>query len=131
MLSVSARALESSGGGQVVNGLFAGHTALQAASQNGHVDAVKLLIKFNANLETQVHITHATSASHQMSPGCKNGIKSECLGVVKVYFSNVVFIKLWLRRFLLGFVPETFILCKRTISFSLYFSQKLPCQIGD
>ncbi|XP_063713547.1 E3 ubiquitin-protein ligase mib1-like isoform X1 [Symsagittifera roscoffensis] len=44
---------ESSGGGQVVNGLFAGHTALQAASQNGHVDAVKLLIKFNANLETQ------------------------------------------------------------------------------
>ena len=57
MLSVSARALESSGGGQVVNGLFAGHTALQAASQNGHVDAVKLLIKFNANLETQVHNT--------------------------------------------------------------------------
>ena len=28
-----------------VNGVFAGHTALQAASQNGHLDVIQLLIR--------------------------------------------------------------------------------------
>ena len=37
-----------------VDGVFAGHTALQAASQNGHEDVVKILIRHNADLETQV-----------------------------------------------------------------------------
>lgn len=37
-----------------VNGIFAGHTALQAASQNGHVDVVKLLIRRLADLEAEV-----------------------------------------------------------------------------
>uniref|UniRef100_A0A915KDU0 RING-type E3 ubiquitin transferase n=1 Tax=Romanomermis culicivorax TaxID=13658 RepID=A0A915KDU0_ROMCU len=36
-----------------VNGIFAGHTALQAAAQNGHLDVVKLLIKQKANLELE------------------------------------------------------------------------------
>lgn len=36
-----------------VNGVFSGHTALQAASQNGHLDVVKLLISMNANLEIE------------------------------------------------------------------------------
>ena len=37
-----------------VNGVFSGHTALQAASQNGHMDVVKLLISIKANLEIEV-----------------------------------------------------------------------------
>ena len=37
-----------------VNGVFSGHTALQAASQNGHMDVVKLLISIHANLEIEV-----------------------------------------------------------------------------
>lgn len=37
-----------------VNGVFSGHTALQAASQNGHMDVVKILISMNANLEIEV-----------------------------------------------------------------------------
>eukprot|EP00112_Aurelia_sp_Birch-Aquarium-sp1_P018775 Seg4531.2 transcript_id=Seg4531.2/GoldUCD/mRNA.D3Y31 product="E3 ubiquitin-protein ligase MIB1" protein_id=Seg4531.2/GoldUCD/D3Y31 len=36
-----------------VNGVFAGHTALQAASQNGGVDVVRLLIRHHADLETE------------------------------------------------------------------------------
>ena len=39
-----------------VNGVFSGHTALQAASQNGHIDVVKLLISMNANLEIEVSL---------------------------------------------------------------------------
>lgn len=34
-----------------VNGIFAGHTALQAASQNGHLNVIKILLKYNADLE--------------------------------------------------------------------------------
>ncbi|CAF0984861.1 unnamed protein product [Adineta steineri] len=36
-----------------VNGIFAGHTALQAAAQNGHKQIIHLLIKDNANLEIE------------------------------------------------------------------------------
>ena len=39
-----------------VNGVFAGHTALQAASQNGHVELVKVLIKHNVDMEIEVNI---------------------------------------------------------------------------
>ena len=37
-----------------VNGVFAGHTALQAASQNGHVDVIKTLMKFDLDMEVEV-----------------------------------------------------------------------------
>lgn len=34
--------------------MFAGHTALQAASQNGHEDTVRVLIRFDVDLEAEV-----------------------------------------------------------------------------
>jgi ankyrin repeat protein len=34
--------------------MFAGHTALQAASQNGHTDVIKILIKHNVDFEIEV-----------------------------------------------------------------------------
>ena len=37
-----------------MNGVFAGHTALQAASQNGHVDVIKTLMKFDLDMEVEV-----------------------------------------------------------------------------
>ncbi|XP_005102534.2 E3 ubiquitin-protein ligase MIB1 [Aplysia californica] len=36
-----------------VNGVFAGHTALQAASQNGHIEVIKVLIKHDVNMEVE------------------------------------------------------------------------------
>ncbi|WAR24400.1 MIB1-like protein [Mya arenaria] len=36
-----------------VNGVFAGHTALQAASQNGHVDVIKVLMKYDLDMEIE------------------------------------------------------------------------------
>lgn len=36
-----------------VNGVFSSHTALQAASQNGHVDVINILMKYNANVEIE------------------------------------------------------------------------------
>ena len=38
-----------------VNGIFAGHTALQAAAQNGHTNVIKKLLKFNVDLEIEVN----------------------------------------------------------------------------
>lgn len=40
-----------------VNGQCAGHTAMQAASQNGHVDILKLLLKQNVDVEAEVTLT--------------------------------------------------------------------------
>lgn len=37
-----------------VNGVFAGHTALQAASQNGHLEVVKILLRYKADVEIEV-----------------------------------------------------------------------------
>jgi hypothetical protein len=39
-----------------VNGVFAGHTALQAASQNGHIEVIKVLIKHSVNMEVEASI---------------------------------------------------------------------------
>lgn len=39
-----------------VNGVFAGHTALQAASQNGHLEVIKILLRFSADVEMEVSI---------------------------------------------------------------------------
>ena len=36
-----------------VNGVFSSHTPLQAASQNGHVDVIRVLLKYNANVEIE------------------------------------------------------------------------------
>ncbi|CAF1414797.1 unnamed protein product, partial [Rotaria sordida] len=36
-----------------VNGIFAGHTPLQAAAQNGHLDIIRLLIQHDVNLEIE------------------------------------------------------------------------------
>eukprot|EP00095_Tigriopus_kingsejongensis_P012561 snap_masked-scaffold257_size234952-processed-gene-0.11 protein:Tk12561 transcript:snap_masked-scaffold257_size234952-processed-gene-0.11-mRNA-1 annotation:"e3 ubiquitin-protein ligase mib1" len=36
-----------------VNGVFAGHTALQAASQNGHLEVIRILIRHKAELEIE------------------------------------------------------------------------------
>ena len=39
---------------QQVNVQFAGHTALQAASQNGHTDVIKVLIRHSVDVEMEV-----------------------------------------------------------------------------
>ncbi|KPM03905.1 E3 ubiquitin-protein ligase mind-bomb-like protein [Sarcoptes scabiei] len=36
-----------------VDGVFSSHTALQAASQNGHVEVIQILLKHNANIEIE------------------------------------------------------------------------------
>lgn len=36
-----------------VNGVFASHTALQAASQNGHLEVIKVLLKNGADVEIE------------------------------------------------------------------------------
>ena len=36
--------------------MFAGHTALQAASQNGHEETVRVLIRFHVDLEAEVKL---------------------------------------------------------------------------
>lgn len=39
-----------------VNGVFAGHTALQAASQNGHLEVIHILLRNNAQVEKEASI---------------------------------------------------------------------------
>lgn len=36
-----------------VNGVFAGHTALQAGSQNGHLDVIQVLLNHNSDIEIE------------------------------------------------------------------------------
>ncbi|KAI1284962.1 E3 ubiquitin-protein ligase MIB1 [Halotydeus destructor] len=36
-----------------VNGVFASHTSLQAASQNGHLEVIRVLLKYNADVEVE------------------------------------------------------------------------------
>ncbi|XP_059226620.1 E3 ubiquitin-protein ligase mind-bomb isoform X2 [Stomoxys calcitrans] len=36
-----------------VNGVFAGHTALQAASQNGHIEVIQVLLRHNVDVEIE------------------------------------------------------------------------------
>lgn len=37
-----------------VNGVFAGHTALQAASHNGHLEVIKILLRYKSDVEIEV-----------------------------------------------------------------------------
>lgn len=39
-----------------VNGVFGGYTALQAASQNGHLKVIKLLLHHKADVEVEVRV---------------------------------------------------------------------------
>lgn len=39
-----------------VNCMFGGHTALQAASQNGHLEVIRFLLKHDADVEIEVFI---------------------------------------------------------------------------
>ncbi|XP_050309811.1 E3 ubiquitin-protein ligase MIB1 [Anthonomus grandis grandis] len=39
--------------GPDVNGVFSGHTALQAASQNGHLEVITVLLRFHADVEIE------------------------------------------------------------------------------
>lgn len=34
--------------------MYAGHTALQAASQNGHLEVIKVLLRYKADVEIEV-----------------------------------------------------------------------------
>lgn len=36
-----------------MNGVFAGHTALQAASQNGHIEVIQVLLRHNVDVEIE------------------------------------------------------------------------------
>ena len=42
------------GGVCSVDESFTGHTALQAACQNGHIEVVRCLIRYHANIEEEV-----------------------------------------------------------------------------
>lgn len=46
-----------------VNGVFASHTALQAASQNGHIEVLKILLRHNADVELEVRCDPNISSS--------------------------------------------------------------------
>jgi ankyrin repeat protein len=47
-----------------VNGVFAGHTALQAASQNGHLEVIKILLRHKADVEIEVGVLEHNFMSH-------------------------------------------------------------------
>jgi ankyrin repeat protein len=48
-----------------VNGVFAGHTALQAASQNGHLEVIKILLRHKADVEIEVRVIEHNLMSHR------------------------------------------------------------------
>lgn len=51
--TTSSNAVSSVKASADVNGVFAGHTALQAASQNGHLEVIKVLLRYNADVEIE------------------------------------------------------------------------------
>ncbi len=51
--SFKCEAILNGSNGSNVNQVFAGHTALQAASQNGHLNVIRVLMKFNVDLEIE------------------------------------------------------------------------------
>ena len=57
-----------------VNGVYAGHTALQAASQNGHVEVIKILMKYDVDLEVEVKFHCVTCDEYR----CVRASKAAC-----------------------------------------------------
>ena len=51
-----------------MNGVFAGHTALQAASQNGHVEVIKILMKYDVDMEIEVCVGSIIIKTSQDKP---------------------------------------------------------------
>ena len=59
-----------------MNGQCAGHTAMQAASQNGHVDILKLLLKQNVDVEAEV---------------CKPSLKTAYVNFLEIILNKMEF----------------------------------------
>lgn len=57
-----------------VNGVFAGHTALQAGSQNGHLDVIQVLLSHNADVE--IEDKDGDRAVHHAAFGDESGVIS-------------------------------------------------------
>ncbi|GAA6097498.1 E3 ubiquitin-protein ligase mib1 isoform X1 [Tachysurus ichikawai] len=65
-----------------VNGQCAGHTAMQAASQNGHVDVLKLLLKHNVDLEAEVILVlHLQTHHHKRSRNTPSSNAVSAVGI--------------------------------------------------
>ncbi|KAK0093716.1 hypothetical protein PV326_012837 [Microctonus aethiopoides] len=61
-----------------VNGVFAGHTALQAASHNGHLDVIKILLRYKADVE--IEDKDGDRAVHHAAFGDEPGVMSLVAG---------------------------------------------------
>jgi len=76
-----------------VNGVFAGHTALQAASQNGHLEVIKILLRYKADVEIEVgavlrnFIFYSTATEMVRTPGSE--VVCMILGITSLTLANV------------------------------------------
>ncbi|XP_076652455.1 E3 ubiquitin-protein ligase mind bomb 1 isoform X5 [Halictus rubicundus] len=61
-----------------VNGVFAGHTALQAASQNGHSEVIKILLRYKADVE--IEDKDGDRAVHYAAFGDESGVMALLAG---------------------------------------------------
>jgi len=57
--------------------VYAGHTALQAASQNGHVEVVKILMKYDVDLEVEVKFNLNVCFELSMKVSCHFSLSFE------------------------------------------------------
>jgi ankyrin repeat protein len=75
-----------------VNGVFAGHTALQAASQNGHLEVIKILLRYKADVEIEVSfaswlIIDRCHSSYSPPRRVVEGLLSHCIQADKTRIS--------------------------------------------
>lgn len=61
---------------------FKGHTALQAASQNGHLDVIQVLMKYNSDVE--IEDKDGDRAIHHAAFGDEPGVM-KLLGWTSIY----------------------------------------------
>ncbi|XP_076298617.1 E3 ubiquitin-protein ligase mind bomb 1 isoform X1 [Lasioglossum baleicum] len=61
-----------------VNGVFAGHTALQAASQNGHSEVIKILLRYKSDVE--IEDKDGDRAVHYAAFGDESGVMALLAG---------------------------------------------------
>lgn len=74
-----------------VNGVFAGHTALQAASQNGHLEVIKILLRHKADVEIEVGTVEDNFISHSILTVVVTALGFEVVSVVlEIIFSHSV-----------------------------------------